>query len=284
MSVVTDGAPGAGTSVIFCHGWTLDSTLWTDVTAGTLGVLGDSVSLIRYDMRGHGHSGAGEPGSATIERLAADLACVIDACAPTGDIVLVGHSLGGMMLMAFAQQWPHLLNDRVTGCLFVATSAGRLWDPVKRIPGFIAAAPTVLRMSSPSMMRSNPLTRLGLRFGLFGGVARRRDLDSTIAAMRSVDRGTYAELGQALLLHDRADVLPAFAAKHSVVFAGTNDHLTPARHGRRIAEAIPGSLYIESPRAGHMIPIERATDVVREVVAAVNAAQFEAARPSAVSA
>ncbi|GED96704.1 alpha/beta fold hydrolase [Gordonia crocea] len=284
LSVVVEGAPGAETSVVFCHGWTLDSTLWSDVVGGALPALGESAALIRYDMRGHGRSSAGVRGTASIERLAADLACVIEECAPVGDVILVGHSLGGMTLMAFAQQWPQVFDERVVGTLLVATSAGDLWDPVKRIPGFIAAAPAVLRLGSPSRLRANPLTRFGLRYGLFGGTARRHDLDATVAAMRSVDRDTYADLGQALLQHDRAGILPAFATKNTVVFAGSSDHLTPARHGRRIAEAIPGALYIESPGAGHMIPIERATDVIREVVSVARAAQADPARREAVSA
>ena len=61
----------------------------------------------------------------TIDQLGRDLKAVIDAAAPEGPLVLVGHSMGGMTVMALADQYPELIRDRVVGVAFVGTSCGR---------------------------------------------------------------------------------------------------------------------------------------------------------------
>ena len=45
---------------------------------------------------------------------------------PTGDVVLVGHSMGGMAIMAFAERHPETFADRVAGVALIATTAGRM--------------------------------------------------------------------------------------------------------------------------------------------------------------
>ena len=42
----------------------------------------------------------------------AALRAVLDATVPKGRVVLVGHSMGGMAIMAFADRWPELFEPR----------------------------------------------------------------------------------------------------------------------------------------------------------------------------
>ena len=49
---------------------------------------------------------------------------MIDRTAPDGPLVLVGHSMGGMTIMAFAELFPELFGDRVVGTVLMATSGG----------------------------------------------------------------------------------------------------------------------------------------------------------------
>ena len=51
---------------------------------------------------------------------------MIDAVAPTGPLMLVGHSMGGMTIMALASQRPELFDERVYGVALIATTAGGL--------------------------------------------------------------------------------------------------------------------------------------------------------------
>ena len=46
--------------------------------------------------------------------------------APDGPLVLVGHSMGGMTIMALAEQRPELFADRVRGVALIGTSAGEV--------------------------------------------------------------------------------------------------------------------------------------------------------------
>lgn len=269
LAVRRHGDQNAEVSVVFVHGWTLGAELFDGVIERLLDASSGDVNLISYDVRGHGRTAAGVPGNATLEQLADDLRSVVEACAPRGPVIVVGHSMGGMTLLAFAERHRDLFDARVTGAAFVCTSPGRMWEPIKRLPGFFALAPRILGRGNPKMMRKSFLTRFGLRHALFGGVARTADLNSTIDQMRSVDPLAYAEFGVSMMHHDRTHVLPVFDRIRTLVFAGTRDHLTPLRHGRRIAMGIDGALLIVEPGAGHMVPIERAESLARELAVLV---------------
>src|SRR3712207_6782970 len=63
---------------------------------------------------------------ATLDRTGRDLGQVLDAVVPHGPVVLAGHSMGGMSVMALARQRPELVGSRVVGAFLLATSAGGL--------------------------------------------------------------------------------------------------------------------------------------------------------------
>ena len=86
----------------------------------------------------------------TIDQLGRDLKAVIDAAVPEGPLVLVGHSMGGMTVMALADQYPELIRDRVVGVAFVGTSSGRLGEvnfglPVAGVNAVRRVLPGVLK-------------------------------------------------------------------------------------------------------------------------------------------
>ena len=59
----------------------------------------------------------------TIRALADDLLCVIEATAPAGPLVLGGHSMGGMTVLAYAGRHRAAFADRVRGTVLVSTTA-----------------------------------------------------------------------------------------------------------------------------------------------------------------
>lgn len=253
------------------HGWTLGAELWDDAIALLTEEFGDDVRIVTYDNRGHGRSDAGGPGSAKLEQLADDLRAVIDAYAPDGPLILVGHSMGGMALLAFVERHLDVVRDRVRGTAFVCTSPGRMWSPFKRAPGFYRLAPYVLGMAGPRRLGPAWLIRPGLKRGLYGGVAERRHLDETIRQMKSVDSRAFADLGVSMMRHERDHLLSRLDGITTVVFTGSRDRLTPPRHGRRIAEGIDGAVLVSEPGAGHMVPCERSVSVARELAAMARA-------------
>ncbi len=118
-------------TVVFSHGYALSMDSWHYQRKSLRGVH----RLVFWDQRGHGRSGTGPVGSATIDQIGRDLEAVVDAVAPTGPLVLVGHSMGGMTVMSFAEKRPDLFADRVLGVGLVSTSAGGSATSTSASPG-----------------------------------------------------------------------------------------------------------------------------------------------------
>ena len=97
LNVVTSGDVSSDVTAVLLHGWTMDLTTWDRVAGALPG------RVVRYDVRGHGRSAGG---TGTISELADDLAAVLEEHVPSGRIVLAGHSLGGMTIMALAESRP----------------------------------------------------------------------------------------------------------------------------------------------------------------------------------
>ena len=86
-------------TVVFTHGYALNQDSWHFQRRDLAG----RARLVFWDQRSHGRSGRAPDGSVTFERLARDLGEVIDQTVPDGPLVLVGHSMGGMTVLALAE-------------------------------------------------------------------------------------------------------------------------------------------------------------------------------------
>src|SRR4051794_22300679 len=122
LHVEVDGVADASVTVLFSHGFTARLAEWELQRAA----LRHRARLVLWDQRGHGRSGWTKLTSATIDRTGRDLGQVLDATVPSGPVVLAGHSMGGMSILALARQRPELFGDRVVGVFLMATSAGGL--------------------------------------------------------------------------------------------------------------------------------------------------------------
>src|SRR4051794_41502228 len=122
LHVEVDENPEAGLTVVLAHGFTARLAEWELQRAA----LRDRARLVLFDQRGHGRSGWTRLTAATIDRTGRDLGEVLDATTPEGPVVLAGHSMGGMSVMALARQRPELFGTRVVGVFLLATSAGGL--------------------------------------------------------------------------------------------------------------------------------------------------------------
>ena len=111
---------------MLAHCWTSDHDAWRYQLRDLRTWFGDAVRVIGYDHRGHGASDECPQEAATIENLGRDLAAVIDACT-AGDLVLAGHSIGGMTVMALAEHRPDIRRPGPRGA--VRGHLGRLAGP-----------------------------------------------------------------------------------------------------------------------------------------------------------
>ncbi|MCI3239697.1 MULTISPECIES: alpha/beta fold hydrolase [Streptomyces] len=260
----------APVTVVFSHGYCLSQDSWHFQRAALRGV----VRTVHWDQRSHGRSGRGvqqvrDGVPVSIDQLGRDLKAVIDAAVPTGPIVLVGHSMGGMTVMALADQYPELVRDRVVAVALVGTSSGRLGEvnfglPVAGVNAVRRVLPGVLK----ALGQQAALVEKGRRAtaDLFAGVIKRysfasRDVDPAVArfAERMIE-GTpidvVAEFYPAFTDHDKTEALEHFAGLPVLVLAGIGDLVTPSEHSEAIADLLPDAELVLVPDAGHLVMLE----------------------------
>jgi pimeloyl-ACP methyl ester carboxylesterase len=267
LHVETNGPPAARVSVVFCHGYTLNQDCWHFQRRDL-----SEYRLVFWDQRDHGRSGRSASGAASIDQLGNDLKAVLDAVAP-GDaqVVLVGHSMGGMTIMALAEQHPELFGTKVVGAVLISTAArgldgGSPWMPAPIRPLLSRALPSVLSGAAKGRRalvvergrRVTDLTFLSTRILGFGDGQVSPAVVSFLGQMiSSTPIEVVARFGQALLLCDKRDSLPTLGRVPVTVLIGEKDRLIAPRLGIELAMDIPGSHVIWVPGGGHALILER---------------------------
>ncbi|MDA3626207.1 alpha/beta hydrolase [Saccharopolyspora oryzae] len=274
LSVVEEGPVDAPVTVVLVHGWALTKHSWDRVATGLPKAAGVEARVLRFDLRGHGESDAAPRGGASIRRCADDLAELIEDRVPTGPVVLAGHSMGGMTIMALAEQHPELVEQRVAGVALVATSGGDLVAPTLGLPAPVAALANrserlvrkqLAGASGKRLSSKSAWMRPAMRWLLFGRGPEARDVATTADWVAACNPSNMASFRAALADHDRLGALSALRSKPAVVLSGLADRLTPHTHSRRIAEALPNAKLLIYAGAGHMLPLERTTEVTDRI-------------------
>lgn len=277
LRVTENAMSSAEITVVLVHGWTLASQTWDRVASGLAEQMGKAVRIVRFDLRGHGESDPAPPGTATIEQCADDLAELITELVPHGDVVLAGHSMGGMTIMALAEQHPELFRDRVAGVALVASSAGGLKYPKLGLPGPVSAASNRIerdlvrkRLSGVTgrrVSKNSRWLRPGLRWLLFGREAVKADVAASAEWVGACHPASMAGFRSSLANHDRYRALAVLRSVPVVVMAGLADRLTPASHARRMVAELPEADLLAYADAGHMLPLERTDEVTARIAA-----------------
>ena len=259
--VVTTTGPEDGPVVVLAHCWTGSQRTWAPV-ARRLEAAGCRV--VRWDQRGHGRSRPGHKGH-SIEGLADDLASVVDQL-DLRDVVLVGHSMGGMTVEAFATHHHALFHDRTRAVVLVATAAHSLANPAnRRAPELLASSLVERALERPSTGRLLMRSTFGRRAHPHHVAATHQDWVATAPAVR-ID---FLTAMQAMDLRDgiaRIDV-------PTTILCGSRDTLTPLPLSRALAATIPGSHLEVLPGFGHMLPYEAPDAVADAVLAHVGTAR-----------
>ncbi|MEJ3656747.1 alpha/beta hydrolase [Actinomycetes bacterium KLBMP 9759] len=273
LNAVVEGPDDAPVTVVLAHGWTLDLRTWGPVARSLL--RGQSPPrVVRFDLRGHGRSAAVDPATMTIEQLADDMAAVVTALAPTGKLVLAGHSMGGMTIMALAERHPGML-ERVGGIALVSTASGGLADATLGLPSRAVTAfryvehrmYSTRRWASRRRLGDPRLLRPAMKWLLLGPHAPAEATRITTEAVAACRPITVSGFRPTLNAHDRDAALAAFSDIPTSVLVGTRDRLTPVTYARRISDALPNAELTVFPDAGHMVPVERVAGVAARISA-----------------
>jgi pimeloyl-ACP methyl ester carboxylesterase len=269
LHVEAEGDAAAPVTLVFIHGFTLSMECWHFQRRD----LRDLGRLVFYDHRSHGASGRGSKDSATVDQLGRDLMSVLDAVVPDGPVVLIGHSMGGMTILALADQHPELFGDRIVGAALLSTSSGKLADTLLGLPGWVARGlrPIVPGVIHAANKRASLLEH-GRRAGTDLEFLATRYLSygpdappSLVAFMARMIAGTsievMTEFFDAFLSHDKLSALDVLRDLPVLISCGDGDALTPVSHSRTMAEVLPDAELQVIPGAGHMAIIDRHDEV-----------------------
>ena len=245
-------------TVVFAHGFCLRMGSFHFQREALAERWGEQVRMVFYDQRGHGKSGAAPIDTYTVPQLGQDLETVLRVMVPRGPVVLVGHSMGGMTVLAHARQFPQHYPRRVVGAAVISSAAEGLprsplgeilQNPALEAVRFAAryAPKTVHRTRGAVRSALRPI----LRTASFGG----DDVSPSLAAFNEsmiygTEIPTLVEFLHALEVHDESAALPVLARVPTLIACGTRDVLTPVRNSEDMAAALPDSTLVIVPGTG----------------------------------
>ncbi|MGW4421637.1 alpha/beta fold hydrolase [Streptosporangium sp. NPDC004631] len=273
-----DGPEEAPLTVVFCHGYTLNLDSWHYQRSD----LRDSYRLVLWDQRSHGRSPRTDVDDSTIDRLGDDLAEVIEALVP-GPCVVVGHSMGGMTVMALADRRPELFGEKIKGVALISTSAGKLAEISLGLPALLAKAVHKATPGTVSFLsRGGTLVDRGRQVGSdvaflalrHLGFGDSRNVSPTVvdfaeSMIRSTPFEVIADFYPALMSHDKLSALDVLDAVPTSIMVGDKDWLTPVEHSKAMAAALPRARFTEVSGTSHLVQLERPTvvnDALRDLL------------------
>ncbi|MDM4720760.1 alpha/beta hydrolase [Micromonospora sp. WMMA1363] len=267
----TRPVPGNPT-IVLVHGFCLDMGTF-HFQRQVLAARGEH-RVIAYDQPGHGRSGRLETGEYDLTVLGRTLRAVIDRTAPEGPLVLVGHSMGGMAIMAFAELFPDMFGDRVVGTVLMATSGGLLAETKLVAPALLGrvGAPVLYMMSNAARYGGTVIDRarksttnvawlLTRKYG-FGTRRPSPALVSYVEKMNSrTSADTVTRYLRTLATHSRFPALAALSGTPVLVVVGDKDMITPVMHSEEIVRRLPHAEFVKIPDSGHVVMLEHADEV-----------------------
>ncbi|MGY1621803.1 alpha/beta fold hydrolase [Geodermatophilus sp. SYSU D00965] len=280
LDVEEVGPADAPLTVVFVHGYTLSMASWTfqrralGAELATANGSRPKARLVFYDQRGHGSSGRGPAEHSTMEQLGRDLARVVESRAPRGPVVLVGHSMGGMTIMALAALRPELFGTKVVGAALMSTSSGNLADLDFGMPelltrvraAFLPVAAFTMRRRPAFAERTRRLAADLISHVTWALSFASADVDPALGRyVDSMIAGTpvevIAEFYPALAGMDHTAALAPLRGIPTLVLTGAKDTLIPSEHSDAIVERLPDSDYVTVQDAGHMVLLEKPDEV-----------------------
>jgi pimeloyl-ACP methyl ester carboxylesterase len=261
---------GRGGTLLFTHDWCMTEAVW-HYQKEALG--SNPCTVVTWDLPGHGQSSPLARGHLSLDLAVDALARVVDR-ATDGPLILVGHSLGGVLTLRYLATNPDTARERVAGAVLASTPimhlarsvAGR-WPVASleaRVLGqalqYVVGSPTVDRFLSSEIGRwdrtsiSYQVARTG--FGRAPSPAHVRfvrDLIATVPPEVRVD--TY----RALTGYDVSRILDQIEVP-ALVMLGTRDRLVNPAQTRALAEGLPHARAVEFVDAGHAVFLERAEE------------------------
>jgi pimeloyl-ACP methyl ester carboxylesterase len=243
-------------TVVLAHGFAVDRHEW-NVVAPELVARGHRV--VAFDQRGHGESTCGSDGIGTRQMVGDYLAIL--AAHDVRDGVIVGHSMGGFLLINALVDRAAEMGRHLRGAMLLATFAG---DVNRSNPQNRVQIPLITSGVMSRLVRLDSVAHAQART-LLGRDKPMAAVRAFTRAFRAADLRLLVPILKAFVREDRYGDLAAVSMPCTVV-VGTMDTTTPPFHTDELHAGIRGSRVVRVAERGHMLNWEAPDVIVDEVV------------------
>jgi pimeloyl-ACP methyl ester carboxylesterase len=255
-------------TLVLVHGFSADMTVWHYQWKR----FSSEHRVVLFDQRGHGRSGPAVGGDYSLEALGKDLRAVMDATAGSGPVVLLGHSMGGMTVLSFAQQFPEEFGGRVSAVVLANTAAAELVKAVLSGLGIhagrllalgaagarrlVASRDRAYRIRARALAGRGDLAFLVARATNFGPDAPPSLVDYVARLGARAPVEVWTDLVGSLIDMDLRDALANITCPAHVL-VGDVDRLTPPTSALMLTRRLPGAELVVLQGSGHCTMLER---------------------------
>lgn len=237
---------GSGPPMVCLHGGWQDSDVWQD----HVDRFADEYRVIRFDLRGHGRTGATDARRYSIDGFVDDLEALLDHLGVDRPI-LTGISIGGMITQAYLDRHPDGARAAVIG------GPARSMPPVDLPRGVKAVAsplPAVAGMVSTVGTRATFQWLLAGIRATVGDTWLTTDPDVRAEALETLDEippAEYTKIFRAIYRFVPPDL--SGVETPTLVLAGDREAPQVKAQGKQLASMLPLGAYTEIPDAGHLV-------------------------------
>jgi pimeloyl-ACP methyl ester carboxylesterase len=273
-----------GIPIVLTHGWGLHSHEWNYLKRE----LTDDFRLVVWDEPGLGKSTRPHNRDYSLENLARDLEAVL-AIAGEKPAILLGHSIGGMIILTFCRLFPNALGTRVNGLVLTHTTP---IDPVRTTAGAafltLIEKPVLVPMMYLTIALS-PLLWLMTWLSYRNGSAHVSNMRSSFAGTETWEQIEFATRFQVqaspavlargmlgMMRYDAKDVLSRVVVP-TLVVGGDRDSTTKPAASEWIQASMPHARLLMLTPAKHLGLIEHHQAYAAAVRQFAHAVQAQAA-------
>ncbi|AZA14022.1 alpha/beta fold hydrolase [Corynebacterium choanae] len=270
IKVYRTGPTDARYTVVFIHGFTLAADAYF-AQVDFIREQFPEVACLLLDLRGHGDTAERgvDPDTLTIDGTADDVIAVIEHAAKQGDLLLVGHSMGGMTAFSVLRRAPQQIAKRIVGLVAIdtavnpmaaagtpqllATQVGkRFIEAVVEDPDHADELRHTLRGLLAPALAATVFHREAVAYDLVEFHASMIDRTPTPTFV-----GFYPDLRD----HDERDVATALADLPGAIVVGEQDDVTPVSQAKQIHKLWPKASFVTVDTCGHMAVLEAPAEV-----------------------
>ncbi|HSL66912.1 MAG TPA: alpha/beta hydrolase [Actinomycetota bacterium] len=260
LAVRAAGDP-ANPMLVFVHGFSLDMTTWHHQWTG----LSDRFRCVLFDLRSHGRSEPAASGDLSLSAMGRDVAAVVEATIGRRRAVVIGHSLGGMAVLAAAGNRPELFGGRVRGVALIGTAASNLLQGVMgsvtgllrpRLGSLSQAADRVNRLRRYVVAGRGDVGALIARATQFGPDPSPGVVSHVVGLAARAPSQVWTDGLAGLMTVDVRDEL-ANVTVPTLVAVGDHDRVTPPAAAMILVGDLPNARLEIVEGAGHLAMLER---------------------------